>query len=158
MKSYFIRQTSAGRKTKTLMKLLLRWLFAIPLTLLGCWFYIVSPLIGGGMHLDPMPGVGMLIAGAALMTTIGGYWLIRSEKGERVLATLINLVLALGVLSLVYGVAQRGYEAIYRVQSSEWGHSRPGEVLFRVSYGFLSVAGFAVFNYWVRRVDVSTQR
>jgi hypothetical protein len=100
----------------------------------------------------------MLIAGAALVTAVGGYWLIRSEKGERILAALINVALSLGVLSLVYGIALWGYEAIYQVQSSDWGHPRPGELLFRMSYGSLSVAGFALFNYWVRRASISTQR
>ncbi len=89
---------------------------------------------------------------------LGGYWLIRSEKGAGTLANIIDAVLVLGALSLVYGVARWGYETIYRVQSSEWGHSRPGEVLFRVSYGTLSVAGFAVFNYWVRKANISSPR
>jgi hypothetical protein len=135
---------------------LVSWLIAIPLTLLGCWFYIASPLIGGGVHLDPMPGAGMLIAATALLPMIGGYWLIRSEKGERVLATLINIAFSLGALSLVYGVARWCFETIYKVQSSEWGHSRPGELLFRISYGILSVASFAVFNSWVRKINISS--
>jgi len=142
---------------KSSMNILLRWLFAIPLTIFGCWFYVATPLIGSGVHLDPMPGMGMLFAGAGLVVMFGGYWLIRSEKKVCILANIIDVVLVLGALSLVYGVARWGYETIYRVQSSEWGHSRPGEVLFRVSYGTLSVAGFAVFNYWVRKANVSTQ-
>jgi hypothetical protein len=140
------------------MNTLLRWLLAIPLTLSGCWFYFGSQLIGGGLHLDPMPGVGMLFAGAALVVVIGGYWLVRSEKEAWILANIIDVVLVLGALSLVYGVVRWGFETIYRVQSSEWGHSRPGEVLFRVSYGTLSVVGLAVFNYWVRKADISSQR
>ena len=108
------------------------------------------------MHLDPMPGWGMLIAGAALISTIGGYWLIRSEKGERILATLINVVLVWGAVSLLYGVVRWGYEAIYRVQSSEWGHSRPGELFFRVSYGTLSAVSFVIFNQWIRRSNPVT--
>ncbi len=140
------------------MKLLFRWLFALPLTLLGCWSYIASPLIGSGVHLEPMPGAGMLIARAALVAMIGGYWLIRSEKGAGILANIIDVVLVLGALSLVYGVARWGFETIYRVQSSEWGHSRPGELLFRLSYGTLSVVGLAVFNYWVRKANISSPR
>jgi hypothetical protein len=138
------------------MNTLLRWLLAIPLILIGCWFYFGSQLIGGGLHLDPMPGVGMLFAGAALVVVIGGYWLIRSEKEAWILANIIDVVLVLGALSLVYGVGRWGFETIYRVQSSEWGHSRPGEVLFRVSYGTLSVVGLAVFNYWVRRANIKS--
>jgi len=133
------------------MKLLFRWLLAIPLTLLGCWFYFASSLIGAGMHLDPMPGTGMLIAGGGLVTSVGGYWLIHAEKGENILAGLISVVLGLGALSLLYGIALWGYETVYKVQDSQWGHSRPGEVLFRVSYGCFSVAGLAIFNYWIRR-------
>jgi hypothetical protein len=108
------------------------------------------------MHLDPMPGWGMLIAGSALMTMTGGYWLIRSEKEERILAFLINVALVLGAVSLVYGVARWGYETIYRVQSSEWGHSRPGELLFRVSYGTLSAVSLVIFNVWVRKSNTIT--
>ncbi len=144
--------------TKSPMNTLLRWLFATPLTLFGCWFYIATPLIGSGVHLNPMPGMGMLFAGAALLVTIGGYWLIRSEKKAGILANIINVVLVIGAVSLVYGAARWGYETIYRVQGSEWGHSRPGELLFRVSYGTLSVVGFAVFNYWVRKANISSQR
>ncbi len=140
------------------MNTLLRWLFSIPLILVGCWFYFATQLIGGGLHLDPMPGIGMLIAGAALVVMIGGYWLIRSEKEAWILANIIDVVLVLGALSLVYGVVRWGFETIYRVQSSEWGHSRPGELLFRLSYGTLSVVGLAVFNYWVRKADISSQR
>jgi len=140
------------------MNTLLRWLLAIPLTLSGCWFYFATQLIGGGLHLDPMPGMGMLFAGAGLVVIFGGYWLIRSEKEAWILANIIDVVFVLGSLSLVYGVARWGFETIYRVQGSEWGHSRPGEVLFRVSYGTLSVAGFAVFNYWVCKPNISSQR
>ncbi len=140
------------------MNTLLRCLFATPLTLFGCLFYFATPLVGSGLHFDPMPGMGMLFAGGALVVMLGGYWLIRSEKGAGTLANIIDAVLVLGALSLVYGVARWGYETIYRVQSSEWGHSRPGEVLFRVSYGTLSVAGFAVFNYWVRKANISSPR
>jgi len=125
--------------------------------LLGCWFYIATPLIGSGVHLDPMPGWGMLFAGAALVMAVGGYWLIRSEKKARIAATIISVVIGLGALSMVYGLVLWGFETIYRVQSSEWGHSRPGEVLFRVSYGALSVAGLAAFQYWVRKANVSSQ-
>jgi hypothetical protein len=136
------------------MNTLLRWLLAIPLTLCECWFYFGSQLIGAGLHLDPMPGLGMLFAGAALVVVIGGYWLVRSEKEAWILANIIDVVLVLGALSLVYGVFKWGFETIYRVQGSEWGHSRPGELLFRVSYGALSVAGLAVFNYWVRKANI----
>ncbi len=100
----------------------------------------------------------MLFAGAGLVVIFGGYWLIRSEKEAWILANIIDVVFVLGSLSLVYGVARWGFETIYRVQGSEWGHSRPGEVLFRVSYGTLSVAGFAVFNYWVCKPNISSQR
>jgi hypothetical protein len=143
--------------TKSRMNTLLRILFATPLTLFGCLFYLVTPLIGSGVHLDPMPGMGMLFAGVAIVVMLGGYWPIRSEKGADILANIIDVILVLGALSLVYGVALWGYETIYRVQSSELGHSRPGEVLFRVSYGTLSVAGFAVFHYWVRKASISSQ-
>jgi len=144
--------------TKSPMNTLLRILFATPLTLFGCLLYLATPMIGSGVHLDPMPGMGILFAVAALVIMLGGYWLIRSEKGAGTLANIIDAVLVLGALSLVYGVARWGYETIYRVQSSEWSHSQPGEVLFRVSYGTLSVAGFGVFNYWVRRANLSGQR
>jgi len=145
-------------ETKSPMNTLLRWLFAIPLILVGCWFYFATQLIGGGLHLDPVPGMGMLFAGAALVVMIGGYWLIRSEKEAWILANIIDVILVLGALSVVYGVGRWGYEMILRVQSSEWSHSRPGEVLFRMSYGTLSLAGFAVFKYCVRKSNISSQR
>ena len=107
------------------------------------------------MHLDPMPGMGMLIAGLALVTMLVGYWPIRSEKEERIPAFLISIVLVLGALSLLYGLAKWGFETIYRVQSSEGGHSRPGELIFRVSYGLLSVFSFKIFHTWVRKYGKS---
>jgi hypothetical protein len=124
---------------------------------LGCWFYIAAPLIGSGVHLDPMPMMGILVSAIALLAAFSGYHLVRSQKGERVLAVIINIPLVIGAVSLAYGVAQWGFETVYRVQSSEWGHSRPGEVLFRVAYGGLSIVGLAVFNYRVRNAN-STQR
>jgi hypothetical protein len=143
--------------TKSRMNTLMRILLVTPLTLLGCLFYFAAPMIGSGVHLEPMPGMGMLLAGTALVFMLGGYWLVRSEKGADILANIIDAILVLGALSLVYGVVLWGYETIHRVQSSEWGHSRPGEVLFRVSYGTFSVAGFAVFHYWVRKASISSQ-
>jgi len=144
--------------TKSRMNTLLRILLVTFLTLFGCLLYVATPMIGSGVHLDPMPGMGMLLAGAALVVMLGGYWLIRSEKGADILANIMDAILVLGALSLVYGIVLWGYETIYRVQSSEWGHSRPGEVLFRVSYGTLSVAGFAVFHYWVRKANTSSDQ
>jgi hypothetical protein len=137
---------------------LLRRLVATPLTLLGCLFYVVAPMIGSGVHLDPMPGMGMLLAGAALIVMFGGYWAIRLENGANVLANIIDVILVLGALSLIYGVIRWGFETKYQVNSSEWGHSRPGEVLFRIAYGTLSIAGFLLFNYRVRRAIITGQR
>jgi hypothetical protein len=133
------------------VKTLLRWVFAIPLTLAGCWFYFASTLIGGGVHLDPMLGWGMLIAGAALVLMIGGYFLIRAEKPEYILAAIINVVLGIGGLSLLYGGAVWLYQAIRRVQISE-----PGELPFRVAYGSLSAVSFVIFNLWVRKSNTIT--
>ncbi len=78
------------------MKTLVRSMITIPLTLAGCWLYFASALVGEGVHLDPMPGWGMLIAGAALVLMLGGYFPIRTEKPERILAAIINAVLGLG--------------------------------------------------------------
>jgi hypothetical protein len=133
------------------VKTLLRWVIAILLTLAGCYFYFASTLIGGGVHLGPMPGWGMLIAGAALVPMIGGYFLIRAEKPEYILAAVINVVLGLGGLSLLYGGGLWVYETIRRVQIFE-----PGELSFRVGYGTLSAVSFAIFNLWVRKSNTFT--
>ena len=90
----------------------------------------------------------MLFAGAALVVMIAGYWLIRSQKNASILAAIIDIVLLLGAVSLIYGVAEWGYGL---------GTFTTGEVLFRLSYGTLSVAGFAIFHYWVRAANIPTQ-
>jgi hypothetical protein len=122
-------------------------MLAIPLTLVGCWLYVASGLVGEGVHLGPMPGWGMLFATGALLIMIGGYFLIRAEKPEYILAAIINIVLGLGGLSLLYGGLVWVYETIHHAQSSQ----PPGELLFRVSYGALSVVSFVIFNVWVRK-------
>lgn len=130
-----------------------RWLLAIPVIFVGCWAYVASPLIGSGVHLDPQPGTGILIAAVGLVVAIAGFCLIRSENSARVVAIIINVVLCFGVISLAYGLILWGFEAVCHVSTSEWGHSRPGEVLFRVGYGTLSVAVLAVFNRRVIRKE-----
>ena len=132
---------------------ILRWLLAVIVTLAGCWIYLASPLIGSGVHLDPQPGAGILLAGAALVVAIAGYCLICSENNARIIAIIINIALCIGALSLAYGLVLWFFEAVYHVKTSEWGHSRPGEVLFRVGYGMLSVVGLAVFNRRVIRKE-----
>jgi hypothetical protein len=143
--------------TKSAMLNLLRWLIATALVLFGSFLYLGSALVGSAIHLEPNPEVGMLLAGLALVFAIGGYWLIRGEKRAGTLATIINVVLIYGAISLVYALLLWGYETIYRVQPSEWGHSRPGDVIFRVSYGFLSLTGLALFNRWVQKTNVPGQ-
>jgi hypothetical protein len=128
------------------VKTLLRWLIAIPLILAGCWFYFVSGLIGGGMHLDPSPGWGMLIAGAALVAMIGGYFLIRTEKPEYILAAIINIALGMGALELLYGGGVWIYEVFRPVQIAE-----PGQLPFWIGYGALSAMSFVGFNLWIRK-------
>jgi hypothetical protein len=135
----------------------LRWFVALSLTLLGSLIYATASLIGIGVHLGPEPGMGMLFAGMALVSAIGGYCAVRSEKKASSLAAIINLVLILAALQLVLGIAQWGYETINRVPSSQSGLSEPGEVLFRVGYGSLSVVGLIVFNKWVRQTNTVKQ-
>lgn len=127
------------------------WLIATPLAAVGSFTYIASPLIGSGVHLDPEPGAGMLIAGAGLAIAFGGYSIIHSERKASILATVINFALIWGSLALVGGITRWGFEMVYKVQDSEESHSRPGELLFIVSYGILSVAALAAFNYWIRK-------
>jgi hypothetical protein len=103
------------------------------------------------MHLDPMPGWGILIAAAALVPMIGGYFLIRAEQPEYILAAIINIVLGMGGLSLLYGGGVWIYESIRPVQISE-----PGELLFQISYGALSAVSFVIFNLWVRKSNTNT--
>ena len=84
--------------TKSAMLTLLRWLIATALVLFGSFLYIGSALVGSGVHLEPNPGVGMLLAGLALVFAIGGYWLIRGEKRAGTLAAIINVVLIYGAI------------------------------------------------------------
>ena len=133
------------------VKTLLRWLIAIPLILAGCWFYFVSGLIGGGMHLDPSAGWGVLIAGAALVSMIGGYLLIRTEKPEYILAAIINIALGIGALKLLYGGGVWIYEVFRRVQIAE-----PGQLPFWIGYGTLSAMSFVGFNLWIRKSNTIT--
>jgi hypothetical protein len=132
-----------------------RWVLATPLIIFGCFLFMACPLIGSGVHLDPSPGLGMFFAGSGLAIAIGGYWLIRSELKTNILATVINIVLIIGSASLIYGLIGWGFEKLYQVQSSEEGHLRPGELLFRISYGMLSVAGLGMFNRVIRKSSVS---
>jgi hypothetical protein len=101
-----------------------------------------------------MPGTGMLVAGAALLGIMGEYVTVRSEKKSNILATIIELVLGFGAISLLIGVIQWGYETFYSVRNPEAGHSEPCGVLFRVSYGCLSVAAFVAFNKWIRKATL----
>ena len=132
-----------------------RWLLAAPLIIFGCFLFIAGPLIGSGVHLDPSPGLGMFFAGSGLSIAFGGYRLIRSDGKTNILSTVINTILVIGSASLVYGLIGWGFDKLYQVQSSEEGHLRPGELLFRISYGMLSVAGLGIFNRWILKSRVS---
>jgi hypothetical protein len=100
----------------------------------------------------------MLFAGGAFVVIIGAYCAVRSYLKASILATIINVVLILGALSLARGVIQWSFETHYHVQTSEASHTEPGAVLFMMSYGTLSIAGLAIFNKWVRQTNVSTPR
>ena len=136
---------------------MVRWVVAIPLTLFGGFVYLASPLLGAGVHLDPMPGEGALAAGASLVIAFCGYWLVRREKKADVVAIINNIVLTLGTLSLLGGLLRWVFQRMYQVQSSEVGHSRPGELLFLITYGIISVGALAVFNLVVRERQFRTQ-
>jgi drug/metabolite transporter (DMT)-like permease len=126
------------------------------LTLIGCWFYVVSNLVGGGMHLDSKPGFGMLVAVLAILLMLGAYLLIRSQNGHRVVSALINVTLSLGVTSLIYGIILWVFELLDRAQRSGLEFLRPGEIAFRLGYGALSLVAFILFNYYIRKADPAT--
>ena len=133
-------------------------MFAIPLTLFGGWFYFGSQLIGSGVHVDPMPGWGMLMAGAALFVMFFGYSLVRHEKEARVLAGVIVVVLFLGMLSLVYALLISAFRMMHRMEPPGPGNSELQGMLFLIAYGLFSVGGIAVFNNWVRKTKADVLR
>ena len=86
------------------MNSVLKWILATAFVSAGCLVYVGSILVGGGVHLPPNPGLGMLFAGLALVVGLAEYWPIRREKKASVLATILNVALIYGTMSLVYVV------------------------------------------------------
>jgi hypothetical protein len=128
---------------------LLRYLVGVPVALFSNFLYLGSPEVGEWGS-APRPVLGLLFAGFILLLMFCAYALLEGLKGQRVLKWVMAIVLFLGAFHLLGGLLLLFFVLSGDVSPDEGMFHRSALIVWRISYGTLSIAGLLALDRWPR--------
>jgi len=116
---------------------------------LGTTFLLAGNVVGHGIGIAPDPRGALLLAAAGLLFFV--FADSRSARWREKFLRVLQLVLALGIFSVVAAMVVGALQEFHRVASQDWGAIPPPQLIFSTTYALASLTALLGVSIHARR-------